>query len=208
MFKKKKSNYYFDSFPELSHYSIRCGEMILDYMKNYDPKRLWEIKQSVHEIEHEADDKKKEVSAKLLEEFMPPIESVDIIELLAMIDDITDAVEEISLKLYLYNYETLPPDTVEFMEMTVEGMKKVEEAFKVFPSFLEKEIMEPKIQDVLLFESASDAKYIDDVASLYRKEMDQTERHKAETMYSLIENVGDKCHDVVKYIETIIYKNL
>ena len=69
MFKKKKSNYYFDSFPKLAHFSVECGEMILDYLKNFDPKRLEEVKTSVHLIEHKADDLKHEVTEKLLKEF-------------------------------------------------------------------------------------------------------------------------------------------
>ena len=78
--------------------------MILDYLKNFDPKRLEEVKTSVHEIEHKADEVKHKVTAKLLTEFMTPIDREDIFQLLKMIDDVTDAVEEISLKLYLYNY--------------------------------------------------------------------------------------------------------
>ena len=100
--KEKKSNYYFDSFPVLANFSLQCGEMILDYLKNFDPKRLEEVKTSVHEIEHKADEVKHKVTAKLLTEFMTPIDREDIFQLLKMIDDVTDAVEEISLKLYLY----------------------------------------------------------------------------------------------------------
>ena len=34
MGKKVQSNYYFDSFPELAHFSVECGEHILDFMKS------------------------------------------------------------------------------------------------------------------------------------------------------------------------------
>ena len=92
MFKRKKankSNYYFDSFPVLAHYSVMCGEMILEYLRNFDPKRLEEVKTSVHEIEHQADDLKHEVTKRLLTEFMTPIDREDIFELLRLIDDVT-----------------------------------------------------------------------------------------------------------------------
>ena len=99
--KASKSNYYFDSFPVLAHYSVECGEMILEFMKNFDASRLEEVKTNVHLIEHKADELKHEVTAKLLTEFMTPIDREDIFELLKLIDDVTDAIEEISLKLYL-----------------------------------------------------------------------------------------------------------
>ena len=31
--KKTKSNYYFDSFPALCHFSVQCAEYILNFMK-------------------------------------------------------------------------------------------------------------------------------------------------------------------------------
>ena len=40
--KASKSNYYFDSFPVLAHYSVECGEMILEFMKNFDASKLEE----------------------------------------------------------------------------------------------------------------------------------------------------------------------
>ena len=40
MGKKVQSNYYFDSFPELAHFSVECGEHILEFMKNFDHEKL------------------------------------------------------------------------------------------------------------------------------------------------------------------------
>jgi predicted phosphate transport protein (TIGR00153 family) len=107
--KKTKSNYYFDSFPQLCHFSVDCAEYIFNFMLHFDHDKLEETKVNVHLIEHAADDKKHEVTEKLLTEFMTPIDREDILELLKLIDDITDAIEEVSLKLYLYDYKELPP---------------------------------------------------------------------------------------------------
>ena len=76
--KEKKSNYYFDAFPILAHYSVLCGEALLDYFENFDPAKEEEIKTSIHMIEHQADDKKHEVTEKLLTEFITPIDREDI----------------------------------------------------------------------------------------------------------------------------------
>ena len=92
MFKRKKankSNYYFDSFPVLAHFSVECGEMILDYLKDFHIDNLEEMKNSVHLVEHEADTVKHEVTAKLLTEFMTPIDREDIFELLLQLKRFT-----------------------------------------------------------------------------------------------------------------------
>ena len=206
--KEKKSNYYFDSFPVLANFSLQCGEMILDYLKNFDPKRLEEVKTSVHEIEHKADEVKHEVTAKLLTEFMTPIYREDIFQLLKMIDDVTDAVEEISLKLYLYNYTELPFDTVEYMELTVNCIHKMVECLGQFHHYLNKKVFEPYVMEVVKLEEQSDAKYIADMHRLYMTETDGFKRHKSEAMYVMLEEVADRCREVCRYVQNIALKNI
>ena len=206
--KKYKSNYYFDSFPTLAHFSTRCGDMILEFVKNFDPKRLEEVKTNVHLIEHEADELKHEVTAKLLTEFMTPIDREDIFELLRLIDDVTDAIEEISLKLYLYNVTELPEGTCEFMELTVECMKKTEECLKHFPKFMNKDEFDPFVKEVVKLEEAGDAKYIELVHKLYQKEKDPIKIRKAETLYTELEAVSDQCREVCRFCNNIALKNI
>ena len=208
MKKSKKSNYYFDSFPQLANYSVKCGEMILEYLKAFDPNKLEELKDRVHEFEHQADNLKHQVTEKLLTEFMTPIDREDIFELLRLIDDVTDAIEEISLKLYIYNYEVLPPNTVEFLELTVECMKKMEECLKHFPDYLDKEVFEPYVREVIKLEEEGDRQYISNVRNLYLKEKDGFKRHKAEAMYTMLESVSDKCREVCRYTHNIALKNI
>ena len=211
MFGKKKnpkSNYYFDSFPLLAHFSVECGQMILDFMKEFDYKRLEEIKNSVHEIEHEADNLKHEVTAKLLKEFMTPIDREDIFELLKLIDDVTDAVEEISLKMYIYFYEELPPNTIPFMECTLKCIESMEKCLKEFPHYLDKNVFEPFVKEVVKYEEEGDVYYIDNIHALYLREKDELKRHKAECMYSMLEEVSDRCREVCRFVENIALKNI
>ena len=209
MGKKVQSNYYFDSFPELAHFSVECGEHILEFMKNFDHEKLWEIKTSVHEIEHAADKKKHATTEKLMEEFITPIDREDILSLLTMIDDITDAVEELSLKLYLYDFKELPPDAIEFMELTLKSLRATEEALRNFPHFLNKEIIFPALKAVIRLEEDSDTEYISDVSALYRRtDLDALTIYKYEAFYTMLEEMSDKCREVCRFVQTIIYKNI
>ena len=209
MGKKVQSNYYFDSFPELAHFSVECGEHILEFMKNFDHEKLWDIKSSVHEIEHAADKKKHATTEKLMEEFITPIDREDILSLLTMIDDITDAVEELSLKLYLYDFKELPPDAIEFMELTLKSLRATEEALRNFPHFLNKEIIFPALKAVIRLEENSDTEYISDVSALYRRtDLDALTIYKYEAFYTMLEEMSDKCREVCRFVQTIIYKNI
>lgn len=206
--KKVKSNPYFESFPKLAHYSVMCCEKILEFLRNFDPAKSEEVKTSVHEIEHQADDVKHSVTAKLLTEFMTPIDREDIFQLLKLIDDVTDAIEEISLKLFIYNYDVLPPDTIEFTELTLECMKKMEECLEQFPHYLNKKVFEPYVMAVVKLEEESDARYIEDIRNLYLTETDGLKCHKAETMYTMLEEVSDRCREVCRFVQNIALKNI
>ena len=194
MFKKKKSNYYFDSFPKLAHFSVECGEMILNT--------------SVHLIEHKADDLKHEVTEKLLKEFQTPVDREDIYELLRLIDNVTDAIEEISLRLYLYNVEQLPHKFIEFTEVTVECMRETENCLSHMYDYLNEAVFRPLVEAVVKLEEQSDAIYIESVHTLYRKETDSKKLYISETLYSLMEDVSDKCREVCRYVQNIAMKNI
>lgn len=206
--KKKKSNYYFDSFPVLAHFSVECGEMILNFMENFDHDKLEELKTSVHEIEHKADEHKHEVTSKLLTEFMTPIDREDIFELLRLIDEVTDAVEEISLKLYLYDYKKLPENTVEFMKVTLECIKETENCLLNFHEYLNYETYRPLVEKVIHLEEESDTIYIENTHNLYLNKKDPLIIHRAETIYTLLEDVSDRCREVCRFVQNIAFKNI
>jgi len=208
MKKKNKTNYYYESFPILCHFSVICAEKILAFMKDFKVDGLEANMNEIHDLEHQADDMKHEVERRLLTEFITPIDREDVFELLRMIDDITDAVEEISLKLYIYNYTELPPDTIPFMESTLVCIKKTEEVLAGFPDFLDQSVIVPLINEVVRMEENGDDEYIQDVRQLYLTEKDGFSRHKAEAMYSMLEETSDRCREVCKLVRSIIYKNV
>ena len=205
---KKKNNYYFDSFPTLAHYSVECGLMILNFLKNFDTKKLEEVKDSVHLIEHQADNLKHEVTAKLLKEFMTPVDREDIYELLKLIDEVTDAIEEISLRLYLYNVQEVPEQFIELTDVTVECMKETENCLGHIYDYLDENVFKPLVDKVVKLEEESDKIYIESVHSLYAREKDVRRLYVHEVLYGLMEDVSDRCREVCRFVQNIALKNI
>ena len=87
-------------------------------------------------------------------------------------------------------------------------MKKTEECLKHFPDYLNKEVFDPYVIAVIRLEEASDAEYIEDMHHLYLNEKDGFKRHKAEAMYTMLEDVSDRCRDVCRLIQNIAFKNI
>ena len=208
MFGRNKNNYFYESFENLCEYAIKEIEVLNKGLSDFSNSTLIELKDSVHKIEHEADIKKKEIEEKLAKEFITPIDREDIFVLLDNIDDLCDAIEEISFKLYIRNYKKLPPKTMLFAEKSKEAILAVSEVLHNFEHINNKEIMDPLINKVLILEEAVDKIYEIHVHNLYLENKDYDEIRLGERVYSYFEYVTDKCRDICKTILIIMYKNL
>lgn len=208
MFGKKKNNYFYESFEILSEYAIKEMSILKEGLNNFSNEKLNELKINVHKVEHEADIKKKEIEEKLAKEFITPIDREDIFVLLDNIDDLCDAIEEISFKLYIRNYKTLPPKTSIFFEKSEEAILALHEVLKNFEHINDKSVMDPLINKVLAIEEAVDKIYEVHVHNLYVENKDYDTIRLGERVYSYFEYVTDKCRDVCKTILIIMYKNL
>ena len=208
MFGKKKNNYFYESFEILSEYAIKEMSILKEGLNNFSNEKLNELKINVHKVEHEADIKKKEIEEKLAKEFITPIDREDIFVLLDNIDDLCDAIEEISFKLYIRNYKTLPPKTSIFAEKSEEAILALHEVLKNFEHIKDKSVMDPLINKVLSIEEAVDKIYEVHVHNLYVENKDYDTIRLGERVYSYFEYVTDKCRDVCKTILIIMYKNL
>ena len=63
--------------------------------------------EEVHEIEREADTHRHEITDKLAKAFITPIEREDIIALSHHIDDVTDKIEEVLIRVYINNVQEM-----------------------------------------------------------------------------------------------------
>ena len=52
-----------------------------------------------------------------MREFLPPIDREDIMELSGTIDDVTDSIEDVLLRLYMFNIRTLRPEAQAFAQV-------------------------------------------------------------------------------------------
>lgn len=206
---KKKPDYFYESFSEIATYSLKAILRLKEGINNFDANKLELLKNEVHEIEHEADIKKHEIEERLAKEFITPIDREDIFLLLDKIDNLTDAIDDVSYILYLRNYNKLPENTDVFILKCEDSILALIEVLKNMDKISNKKIMDPLIDKVLEIEREVDHLYEINVRDLYLKEEEHSfELRKSEKLYSLLEEVTDNAKEVVKEIQIIMYKNL
>ena len=206
---KKKKDYFYESFAELAKFSKEAIEELERGLNNFDSSNLVVLKNSVHEIEHRADLKKHEIEERLAKEFITPIDREDIFLLLDKIDDLTDSIDEISYKLYIRNYQKIPANASIFMNKTKEAIYSMLLVLDNMDKISNKKVMDPLLNKVIEIEEEVDQLYEVNVRDLYKEhDVSYMDIVMSEKVYSYFEYVTDKCRDIIKQIQIIMYKNL
>lgn len=206
---KKKKEYFFESFQVLATYSKEALEILEEGLLKFESSNLVVLKNNVHEIEHKADIKKHEFEERLAKEFITPIDREDIFLLLDKIDDLTDSIDEISYKLYIRNYQKVPSNISIFINKTKEAIISLLNILENMDKISNKKIMDPLLNKVIEIEEEVDQLYEVNVRDLYKEsDVSYMDIVMNEKVYSYFEYVTDKCRDIVKQIQIIMYKNL
>jgi predicted phosphate transport protein (TIGR00153 family) len=204
----KQDNYYFSSFIHLVDYSCKAAEFLKNLFANFDPENMEERKNKIHLIEHEADLEKHKVMERLVKEFLPPIDREDVLNILRDIDDVTDAIEDIALRLYMYNVRELKPEVHEFINVVCDCCEALKALMEEFPNFRKSGNMAKLTQNVLRFEEKCDVLYTKAVRDLFVNEKNPILITIWEDLFHRLEQCCDACGQVSSSVETAYMKNL
>ena len=205
---KKRSNFFYDSFVEQINYAVKAMSILKEGLLNFDGIDTLTLKNNVHEVEHNADIMKHQLEEKLAKEFITPIDREDIFVLYDNIDDLIDAIDEVSYKIYLRNYKSLPNNIELFINKSLDAVNYLKDVLASFKYIDDKKIMDPLLCKVIEIEEEVDKLYEENVHHLYLSELDYKVTTTFEKVYGYFEYITDKCRDVCKTISVIMYKNL
>ena len=87
----KQKNDYFKMMETQVSFSLKAAELLHKLLEDYKPEDADKNRVQMHRIEHDADEVRHEALNRLSREFITPIERDDILQLVQIIDDVTDA---------------------------------------------------------------------------------------------------------------------
>lgn len=204
---KKHGFDYFDSFKQLAAYASQAVNMLHDIIHDFKPMEITQKKDDIHKIETEADDLKFEINAHLIKEFLPPIESEDIVELAMDLDDITDAIEDILLAIYMFDVQELRDATKEFVDILVQCSEVLSAGLDDFKNFKKSHRVRENIEKILTLEETGDRLYIASMKELNETEKDPLQVIAWARIYDAFEKCCDKFEIAAVTMETVILKN-
>lgn len=205
----RKSGYdYFKMFIRAAEYSSQAADILKNVIRDYEPEGLKEKIKEIHAVEQAADHAKHEMNRELTRAFITPIEREDIMLLSQYLDDVTDCVEDVLLRLYMFNVLSIRDDALEFAQVIFECCEAMEGMMKEFRNFKKSNSISKNIVEINNLEEKGDALYTKAVRKLYiNSTHDAVQLLTWRDIYDRMEKCCDACEHVANAVEGIIMKN-
>jgi predicted phosphate transport protein (TIGR00153 family) len=206
--KKQRSNEYFEGFVSGMESACKAAEYLENLVEHFDSEKLAEQIDEIHVIEHEADINKHKLMQKLAKEFITPIEREDIILLLQQIDNVTDFIEDVVRKMFMYNTKAMRTEALEFAAIIKLCCYESRDALKELPGFQKNSVrLEQAIVKVNDYEEQGDRLYCAAMRRLYCENAEAQDRITWTKLFDWMEACCDACEDVMESVELVVMKN-
>lgn len=203
----KKGNNYFEMLAELVDYSCEAANLLKDTLLNFNVDELKKRIDDMHKIEHSADIKKHEMMNKLAKEFITPIERGDIIELAHYIDNVTDNIEDILARIYMFNIAEIRKEALDFIDVIIRNCNELKKLMKEFYNFKKSSEINKLIITINDLEEDGDRLYINSIRNLYTSSKDPIEIMTWTDTFKYFERCCDACENVANQVESVVMKN-
>ena len=152
----KKDDHYFSTFVSLVNYSCEAANLLSEIMHNYNPDELEEKMKLMHSIEHAGDVERHIMMKKLAKEFITPIEREDIVAMADAIDNVTDNVEDVLMRMYMFNIRSMREDALIMADIIVKCCEALREALNEFHNFRKSQTLHGLIVEINRMEEEGD----------------------------------------------------
>lgn len=203
----KKTNDYFEMIQKQAAYCVDASNLLEEILCEFHANDVVTYRTRMHEIENQADGVHHDILNKLSTEFITPIDQEDILHLVQIIDDITDALDEVILDVYMYHIDVIPDGTAELSRIVNRCVKALQEAVAELRNFKKPGKLRELLIKVNDIEIEADHAYTDAIYRLFGSDRDGKALLGAKAVYEGLENCCDLCEHAADVIEQVIIKN-
>lgn len=204
---KKQDVYYFNNFVACAEESCHAAHLLKDVLENFNPDDLTGRLDEMHAIETRADGRKHEAMDRLAKEFIPPIEREDIITLSQYLDDLTDKIEDVLLRIYMNHVTRIEPAAVEMTDVIIRCCEAVKELLEEFADFKRSKKLKEQIIRINELEEESDRLFMSSMRELHTQSTDPLHIIAWREIYSYLEHCADACEHAADVVESVVMKN-
>ncbi len=206
MARKKEFNY-FEMFVQATEYSAKAASILHTALQNYDPDTLQATMKDMHAVEHAADIAKHDMNRELARAFITPIEREDIMLLSQCLDDVTDAIEDVLIRLYMFNVLSIREEALSFSQTIYDCCNAMNVMMSEFHNFRKSKTILENIVEINRLEEVGDDLYTKAVRRLYMNTQNPVDLMIWREIFDRMEKCCDACEHAANVVESIIMKN-
>ena len=203
----KGDKFYFENFMAGAELSKKAATYLVECLENYDPNKIEIMIKKMHEIEHTADIKKHEMNDALAKAFVTPVDREDLDMLSHNLDQVTDKLEEIMQKFYIYNIQSVEPSIIEFAKKLVRSCELICALMGEFENFKRSKKIRELIIELNDAEEECDKQYLASMRELTKSPTNVLTIISWREIYECFEACADACEHVGECVGTVIMKN-
>jgi len=203
----KGDKFYFDNYAACAELCKKAASYLVKSLETYDPAGIEVMLVEMHKIEHTADQKKHEMNEALAKAFVTPVDREDLDLLSGTIDEVTDTLEEILQKFYIYNVQTVTPAMIEFARNLVKACDLLCLLMTEFENFKRSKKIRDYIIELNDVEEECDRLYLKSMRELTLSGNDVLAVISAREIYECFEACADACEHVSECVGSVIMKN-
>lgn len=204
---RKKDSYYFENFVSCVECSTRAAKMLQENLIHFRRENLKEKLDAIHQVEHDADRKKHEMMAVLVQAFITPIEREDIILLSQCLDEVTDKIEDVMIRLYIDNVRDIRPEAIEFATLLIQCCEALSRLMQEFEHFKKSKVLSDYLIRINELEEQGDQLYIRSMRRLHKETDNVIDIITWREIFTYLEKCCDACEHVADAVESVIMKN-
>lgn len=203
----KKNNDYFELIKTQASHCVEASNLLESILNDFHAQEIESYRDKMHTIEHAADGVHHDILNRLSTEFITPIDQEDILRLVQIIDDITDALDEVILDIYMYHMQSIPAQTAALSGTVNRCVKALFEAVEELKGFKKPDTLRTKLVKVNDIEGEADELYTRAIYELFGETTDTKSLIGGKAVYEGLEDCCDLCEHASDVIEQVIIKN-
>ena len=203
----KGDKFYFENFSECASLAKKAANYLVECLENYDADKIDEMLEKMHTFEHSADIKKHEMNETLAKAFVTPVDREDLDMLSQQLDNVSDTIEEILQKFYIYNIKEINPAAIEFAKNLVKSCEMLVQIMDEFENFKKSKTMRSLIIACNDVEEDCDKLYLATMHNLTKDSSDVLTTLSWYKIFDCLEACADACEHVSECVGSIIMKN-
>lgn len=203
----KKTNEYFLLIEQQAAICVEAAALLENILTEYSAAGMAVRRVEMHAVERRADGICHGIRNRLSAAFITPIDQEDILHLAQLLDDVTDALDEVALECYMFRLAELPAGAPAFAGLTRRCVGKLCEAAIELRNFRSSGRLRALLAEVNTLEEQADDAYATAIHDLFAEDAAPRTLIAGKAIFDCMEACCDLCGHAADVMDQIIIKN-